>query len=83
MSSSGSHAHQPGDAGLPSAEELRDFKWVAPESSSSPAIKLRSRSLAPDAIERAERVNAGIVIGLTLACTVLSLFDLFLLASGL
>ncbi|HVA19941.1 MAG TPA: hypothetical protein VMU55_07190 [Solirubrobacteraceae bacterium] len=32
--------------------------------------------------ERSERANALIVIGLTLACTVLAIFDLFLLASG-
>jgi hypothetical protein len=32
--------------------------------------------------ERSERVNAMIVLVLTLACTVLAVFDLFLLASG-
>jgi hypothetical protein len=32
--------------------------------------------------ERTERANALIVIVLTLACTALSIFDLFLLASG-
>jgi hypothetical protein len=32
--------------------------------------------------ERTERANALIVVALTLACTALSLYDLFLLASG-
>jgi hypothetical protein len=32
--------------------------------------------------ERSERANALIVIALTLACTILAIFDLFLLASG-
>jgi len=32
--------------------------------------------------ERSERANALIVIVLTLACTVLAIFDLFLLAAG-
>jgi hypothetical protein len=32
--------------------------------------------------ERTERANALIVIVLTLACTALAIFDLFLLASG-
>ena len=34
------------------------------------------------ATERSERANALIVIVLTLACTVLALYDLFLLAAG-
>jgi hypothetical protein len=34
------------------------------------------------ATERSERANALIVTVLTLACTVLAIFDLFLLASG-
>jgi hypothetical protein len=32
--------------------------------------------------ERTERTNALIVIALTLACTALAVFDLFLLAAG-
>jgi hypothetical protein len=32
--------------------------------------------------ERSERANAMIVLVLTLACTALAVFDLFLLASG-
>jgi hypothetical protein len=51
-----------------------DVKWIRPGAptpmSSSPAQK------------GTDHVNALIVIVLTLACTVLSLFDLFLLASG-
>jgi hypothetical protein len=34
------------------------------------------------AIEHSERARALIVIVLTLACTILAVFDLFLLASG-
>jgi hypothetical protein len=36
----------------------------------------------PRSSEQSERASALIVIALTLACTVLSIFDLFLLASG-
>ena len=41
---------------------------------------IRDRSKAVQ--ERSERANALIVIVLTLACTVLAIFDLFLLAAG-
>jgi hypothetical protein len=43
---------------------------------------VRSTSFAPATPEQAERVNAAIVIVLTLACTALALFDLFLLAAS-
>ena len=82
MSASGSHA-QPGGGGLPSAEELRDFKWMAPEAPRPRSSRLTETPASSYASERAERVNATIVIVLTLACTALSLFDLYLLASGL
>jgi hypothetical protein len=36
----------------------------------------------PTARERSERANAMIVIWLTLACTAMAIFDLFLLASS-
>jgi hypothetical protein len=55
-----------------------DVRWIRPD---------RPAYLPPPASkaaiqERSERANAMIVIVLTLACTVLAIFDLFLLASG-
>ncbi len=55
-----------------------DVKWIRPDRPAylpPPASKTSIR-------ERSERANAMIVIVLTLACTVLAIFDLFLLASG-
>ncbi len=54
-----------------------DVKWIqdAPPSYLPPPI-LKS------AHERTERANALIVTGLTLACTAMALFDLFLAALG-
>jgi hypothetical protein len=54
-----------------------DVKWIqdAPPSYLPPPI-LKS------ADERTERANAMIVTGLTLACTAMALFDLFLAALG-
>lgn len=72
-------------AGMGSAEELQDFKMIVPEAAAQPSPlppPVRSRSFAPATPEQAERVNAAIVVVLTLACTVLAFFDLFLLASG-
>lgn len=56
-----------------------DVKWIPDQTSAyvlTPLRELRSE-------EQQERVNALVVTVLTLACTVLALFDLFLLASGL
>jgi hypothetical protein len=54
-----------------------DVRWIRPD---------RPAHLPPPASkavqERSERANALIVIVLTLACTVLAIFDLFLLAAG-
>jgi hypothetical protein len=67
-------AGQSGRAGVMPASGPSDVKWIAPE---------RPSYLPPMAIqERSERANALIVIALTLACTILAIFDLFLLASG-
>jgi hypothetical protein len=58
---------------------IPDVKWVRQKTSSyvlPPMPELRSD-------EQQEKVNAFIVTLLTVACTVLALFDLFLLASGL
>lgn len=70
-------AGQSGDAGFtrPSAQ---DVKWIRPEGPTYlPPAMPKSQ-----AAERSERANALIVIALTLACTGLAIFDLFLLASG-
>jgi hypothetical protein len=63
---------------------LRDFKWVAPDPArQSPSTSTsKPRSSLANTGERTERVNAAIVIVLTLACTALAIFDLALLASG-
>jgi hypothetical protein len=54
-----------------------DVRWIRPD---------RPAHLPPPASkavqERSERANALIVIVLTLACTALAIFDLFLLAAG-
>jgi hypothetical protein len=72
-------------AGMASAEDLRDFRMLPPEAAAQPSASPSpggSRSFAPSTPEQAERVNAAIVIVLTLACTALAFFDLLLLASG-
>lgn len=56
-----------------------DVKWIhadRPAYTAPPMAK-------SDATERSERASATIVIALTLACTVLALYDLFLLAAGI
>ncbi len=55
-----------------------DVKWIRPDRPAylpPPASKTAIR-------ERSERAHAMIVLVLTLACTALAVFDLFLLASG-
>jgi hypothetical protein len=61
-----------------SASGAPDVKWIAPDRQSYLPPPM-SKSAAT---ERSERANAMIVIVLTLACSVLAIFDLFLLASG-
>jgi hypothetical protein len=70
-------------AGLPSrvgftpASGPLEVKWIRPDTPAHlPPPMLKSVQ------ERTERTNALIVIVLTLACTALSLYDLFLLAVG-
>ncbi len=87
MSASSSHVPSSGDAGFQSVEELNDFKLLAPTVPAHalplahPATSPLS-AISPSTPEGAERFKASIVIVLTLACTILSLLDLFLLASG-
>jgi hypothetical protein len=72
-------AGQSGGVGFTPASGSPDVKWIRPD---------RTTHLPPSpmatsqAAERSERANALIVIGLTLACTVLAIYDLFLLAAG-
>ena len=64
--------------GFVSANGPTDVKWIRPDGQpyrSSPGS--RSAGTA-----RGDQANAWIVIVLTLACTTLALFDLFLLAVG-
>ena len=55
-----------------------DVRWIRPD---RPAY-LPPPMAKAQATERSERANALIVIVLTLACTALAIFDLFLLAAG-
>lgn len=64
--------------GFTLASGAPDVKWIRPD---------RPTYMAPpiaksQATEHSERAIALIVIVLTLACTVLALYDLFLLAAG-
>jgi hypothetical protein len=81
MTASGSLAPVPDGADLASAEDLLDFTQIDPDAPSG-AVSLSLELLASPEDERVERVNATIVTVLTVACTFLSIFDLFLLASG-
>jgi hypothetical protein len=53
-----------------------NVRWIRPESTSYSPTPL------PGAGERSERTAAMIVMVLTLACTALAIFDLYLLAAG-
>jgi len=64
--------------GLTRASGSSEVRWIRPD---------RPAHLPPPTAksavkERSERTNALIVLVLTLACTALAVFDLFLLASG-
>jgi hypothetical protein len=86
MGRSSSYPSEPPAAAIPSAEELRDFKVILPKAAAAQPSALpssvRSTSFVPATPEQAERVTAAIVIVLTLACTALAFFDLFLLATA-
>jgi hypothetical protein len=65
-------------SGFPGGSSPHEVAWVRPNTYlHAPPPMQRSR-----AVERAERANANVVILLTLACTVLAIFDLFLLAAS-
>ena len=70
-------AGQSSRVGFTSASGSLDVKWIRPD---TPAHL--PPPMAKSVQGRTERTNALIVIVLTLACTALSIFDLFLLAVG-
>jgi hypothetical protein len=71
-------AGQFGHVELTPASGPSDVKWIRP--GGSPYLPApMSKSMA---VEHSERANAVVVIVLTLACTALAVFDLFLLAVG-
>jgi len=55
-----------------------DVRWIRPDRPAYLPPPMSKSAMK----ERSERANALIVIVLTLACTVLAIFDLFLLAAG-
>jgi hypothetical protein len=55
-----------------------DVKWIRPDTPAYLPPPMSKSAVG----ERTERANALIVIVLTLACTALAIFDLFLLAAG-
>ena len=71
-------AGQFGHVELTLASGPSDVKWIRPGGQAYLPPSM-SKSMAT---ERSERVNALVVIVLTLACTALAVFDLFLLAAG-
>lgn len=66
---------QPGGAGGSSAVGMPEVAWI-------PTTALRSGGSLAKSSPPSELVNVRVVVVLTLACTVLSLYDLFLLAAG-
>ncbi len=64
--------------GFTPASSAPDVTWIRPDSQAY----LPPPMSQAQATERSERATARIVIVLTLACTVLALYDLFLLAAG-
>lgn len=71
-------AGQPDRVGFTPASGSPDVRWIRPD---TPAFRPPPMPRA-NVQERTERANAMIVIVLTLASTALSVYDLFLLASG-
>lgn len=78
MSPLGPNAGQPDRIGFVSASGPPDVKWIRPDG----PVYLPPSMSKTTLDDRTERTNALIVIVLTLACTLLSLYDLFLLVAG-
>lgn len=64
--------------GLAPTSGSSDVRWIRPDTPAYLPPPMPKAAVQ----ERSERANALIVIVLTLACTALAIFDLFLLASG-
>jgi hypothetical protein len=63
-----------------SAAGLPEVSWINPAASTQrPSAAIAPRSRGTDA---GEWVNVRVVVVLSLACTLLSVYDLFLLAAG-
>ncbi|MGA2322118.1 MAG: hypothetical protein ABSG95_15520 [Solirubrobacteraceae bacterium] len=71
-------AGQSSRIGFAPASGPSDVKWIRPDTLSYLPPPPSESAIR----ERTERANALIVIVLTLACTALAIFDLFLLAAG-
>ena len=71
-------AGQSSRVGFTPASGAPDVKWIRPDRQAYLPPPMSKTAIR----ERSERANAMIVIVLTLACTALAIFDLFLLASG-
>jgi hypothetical protein len=72
------NAGQPNHAGFAPMSDASNVQWIRPD---RPAYLPPSTSTASVA-GRSARATAMIVIALTLACTFLAVYDLFLLAAG-
>jgi hypothetical protein len=81
MSASSSHPSESRGTRLLSVTGQPEVKWIPSHASAQvPPPALTSSS--SEATVQTERMSAAIVVALTLACTVLSIYDLVLLASG-
>jgi hypothetical protein len=69
---------QPGGAGGSSALGMPEVRWIP----TTPQRPSGSGRAGVQATQSSEWVNVRVVVILTLACTALSLYDLFLLAGG-
>jgi len=81
MSPASTRRPQFGGTSVPQGTDPPDVKWIPPVASSHRAPRALYSANLPTG-GRTERVNALTVTILTLACSVLAIFDLVLLASG-
>jgi hypothetical protein len=71
-------AGQSSRVGFAPASGSSEVRWIRPDRPTHLPPPMSKSAVR----ERTERANALIVIALTLACTALAVFDLFLLAVG-
>ncbi len=65
-----------GRIGFTTTSGSTEVKWIRPDAAHLPY------PMAKPTAQHSERARALIVIALTLACTLLAVYDLFLLAAG-